>query len=452
MKNLNPTTDSKSLSAPGFLAKLLELPDFGNIEKNLTAHLTLRIYLAIVGTSLIFLVYFLALFDENSMSNIGIILGALLFIVVALILLRKGLLELSTTAFIIVCYAAVITSTYPYPYGATLVLELALGLSLINLLVSVWQMIMVIFLTVGTLIHASLIRSDPPQPIGDVAFAVIIYLAMSALFVIVSRARANILHEVTKSAQQAQDANRHLESISAELEQRAAQLSAVAEVSTATSTILDFRRLLQEVMDLTKERFNLYHSHIYLFDEAGENLILTAGAGEPGRQMVAEGRSIPLNREQSLVARAARERKGITVNDVMEAPDFLPNPLLPDTRSELAVPMIVGGTPIGVFDIQSDQVGRFGASDIAIQTTLAAQLATSIQNARSFEQSKKQAEFEAQVNLIGSRIQSASSIEETLQTAIRELGKTAGVSRVKAKIQLASRAVPTEPTSAERSA
>ena len=434
MKNLHPVTSEKQTNMRDSIAKFLELPDFGNIEKNLTAHLTLRIYLAIVVTSLIFLVYFLVLFDENSMSNIGIILGALFFIVVAIILLRKGLLELSTTAFIIVCYAAVITSTYQYPYGVTLVLELALGLSLINLLVPVWQMIMVIVLTVGTFIHASLIRSDPPQPIGDVAFAIIIYLAMSALFVIVSRARANILHEVTKSAQQAQDANRHLESITTELEQRAAQLNAVAEISTATSTILDFKRLLQEVMDLTKERFNLYHSHIYLLDEAGEHLILTAGAGEPGRQMVAEGRTIPLSREQSLVARAARERQGITVNDVTQAPDFLPNPLLPDTRSELAVPMTVGGNVIGVFDIQSDQVGRFTDSDVNIQTTLAAQLAASVQNARSFEKSKTQADLESLVNTIGQKIQRATTVEDTLQVAIRELGSALGATRVKAML------------------
>ena len=131
-------------------------------------------------------------------------------------------------------------------------------------------------------------------------------------------------------------------------------------------------------MDLTKERFNLYHSHIYLLDEESTNLVLTAGAGEPGRIMVAEGQSIPLDREQSLVARAARQRKGVTVNDVTQAADFLPNPLLPDTHSELAVPMIVRGNVIGVFDIQSEQVGRFTESDVNIQTTLAAQLGTSI--------------------------------------------------------------------------
>jgi GAF domain-containing protein len=122
------------------------------------------------------------------------------------------------------------------------------------------------------------------------------------------------------------------------------------------------------------------------------------------------------------------------VNDVTLDPDFLPNPLLPETRSELAVPMIVGGNVIGVFDIQSEQVGRFTESDVNIQTTLAAQLATSIQNVRSFEQSRKQAELETMVNTIGQRIQRSTSIEETLQTAIRELGTALGASRVKANI------------------
>jgi GAF domain-containing protein len=150
--------------------------------------------------------------------------------------------------------------------------------------------------------------------------------------------------------------------------------------------------------------------------------------------MVAEGRSIPLDREQSLVARAAREGKGVTVNDVTQAPDFLPNPLLPNTRSELAVPMIVAGKVIGVFDVQSDVVGRFTDSDIQIQTTLAAQLATSVQNVRTFEQSKTQADFESLVNTIGQKIQRATTVDDTLQTAIRELGSALGATRVHAKI------------------
>lgn len=225
-----------------------------------------------------------------------------------------------------------------------------------------------------------------------------------------------------------------LESLEQRVAARTKDLATVAELSTTTATIHETKKLLQAIVALSKERFELYHAHIYLLDEDGKNLVLAAGAGEPGRVMVAEGHSIPLDRERSLVARAARERKGVTVNDVTQASDFLPNPLLPDTRSELAVPMIVGGSVIGVFDIQSEQVGRFTDSDINIQTTLAAQLATSIQNVRSFEKSKKQADFESLVNTIGQRIQRTTSIEETLQTAIREIGTALSAQRVRANL------------------
>ena len=168
------------------------------------------------------------------------------------------------------------------------------------------------------------------------------------------------------------------------VQERTQALSSVAEISTAASTILDTDKLLQQVVDLAKERFNFYHAHIYLLDDSGDTLVLSSGAGEVGRQMVAEGRSIPLDRAQSLVARAAREKIGVTVNDVTTALDFLPNPLLPDTHSEMAVPMMIGEQVIGVFDVQSEAVGRFTDADIAVQTTLASQVAVALQNARSY--------------------------------------------------------------------
>ncbi len=100
------------------------------------------------------------------------------------------------------------------------------------------------------------------------------------------------------------------------LAKRATELELAARVSTAAATILETDRLLQEVVDLTKQTFNLYHAHVYLLDDAGDTLKLTAGAGEVGKQMVAERRNIPLNREQSLVAQAARNRAGVIVNNV----------------------------------------------------------------------------------------------------------------------------------------
>jgi len=207
----------------------------------------------------------------------------------------------------------------------------------------------------------------------------------------------------------------------------AADMGVVANVGIATSTITESGHLLQEVVDLSKKSFNLYHAHIYLLNEAGDALELTAGAGDVGKQMVSEKRSIPLDSEQSLVARAARTQTGVVVNDVTAAPDFLPNPLLPDTRSEMAVPMIVAGKAIGVLDVQSEIANRFTDVDVSIQTTLASQVSVALQNARSFSQAQRLAQRETAVNLITQKIQGTTRIEEALQIAARELGHALGM-------------------------
>jgi PAS domain S-box-containing protein len=210
------------------------------------------------------------------------------------------------------------------------------------------------------------------------------------------------------------------------LAKRAAELATVAEVGTAASSVLNIDQLLQKVVDLAKERLKLYHAHIYLLDETGQNLVLAAGAGEAGRQMTAKGHSIPLNRERSLVARCAREEVGVTVNDVTLAPDFMQNPYLPDTRSELAVPLIVGEQLIGVFDAQSDLVGHFTEADINIQTTMATQVAVAVQNARILAQAQRQAGREATLNAIIQKIQGATTVESAMKIAARELGRALG--------------------------
>jgi signal transduction histidine kinase len=169
-------------------------------------------------------------------------------------------------------------------------------------------------------------------------------------------------------------------------ERRASELETVAVVSTTASTTLDPDELLQSVVDLTKERFNLYHAHIYLADESWNTLLLASGSGEIGRQMVADGHAIQINSEKSLVARATRERTALIVNDVRTEPDFLPNQYLPNTRSEMAVPMISGDKVIGVFDIQSDVAGRFSQEDANIYTTLGLQVAVALQNARLYQE------------------------------------------------------------------
>lgn len=170
---------------------------------------------------------------------------------------------------------------------------------------------------------------------------------------------------------------------------RALELETVAEVSTAVSNIREPNELLQTVVDLTKSRFALYHAHIYLLNVRGDSLQLAAGAGEIGRRLVADGHSIPLDFARSLVAQAGRSRRARVVNNVRISPDWLPNPLLPDTQAEMAIPIVLGEQLLGVLDVQAAEIDYFTPEDERIQATLASQVAIALENARSFEQSQR---------------------------------------------------------------
>ncbi len=213
-----------------------------------------------------------------------------------------------------------------------------------------------------------------------------------------------------------------------EVERRARQLAAVAEVSTVSSREMDIDKMLDSVVHLTQRQFGLYHAHIFLYDEKSEELKISACGWKEGdvHEGTHETASIPLNQEQSLVARAARTRQAVIINDTHNTPDWLANPLLPDTASELAVPLIIGDQVLGVLDVQSERLNAFSEEDANIQTTLASQVAIALQNARSFTQAQKQAERETMLNLIGQKIRGATTVEAVLQIAARELGHALG--------------------------
>ncbi len=178
-----------------------------------------------------------------------------------------------------------------------------------------------------------------------------------------------------------------------EREQFTLQLNTAAAIATQVSAILDPDRLLQAVIPLIKERFGLYYVHVYLLDEKTSTLNLRAGYGEPGRIMLERGHSIPLSREQSLVAMAARTKELVHVPDVTKTANFLPNPLLSDTRTEVAVPLVVGDRVLGVFDIQHDIPDYFTQSYLDVFTTLAGQIAVALQNAHALTEVDHQRAF-----------------------------------------------------------
>ena len=175
------------------------------------------------------------------------------------------------------------------------------------------------------------------------------------------------------------------------LDRRALQLQAAAEVSRATGSILDPDELIHQVVELTRERFGLYYVGLYLVDQtdgAGKWAVLRAGTGEAGRQMVAQGRRIEVGGD-SMIGWCIANRQSRLEEDITEEAAIRKNPLLPATRSKLALPLISRGQAIGAMTFQSAQPKTFTEEDITTLQTMADQLANAIENARLFSELKR---------------------------------------------------------------
>jgi GAF domain-containing protein/HAMP domain-containing protein len=198
--------------------------------------------------------------------------------------------------------------------------------------------------------------------------------------------------EVTLLATAFNSMTAQLHELIGSLEQRVAdrtqRLEILATLSERLIAILDFGQLLTELVNQVKERFDYYHAHVYVLDDSRQNLVMTAGAGRAGAEMKAKGHYIPLNAPTSLVARAARSGEIVWVDNVRETEDWLPNPLLPDTYAEMAVPIMLEGQVVGVLDVQENEVGGLDEGDASLLRSLANQVAVAIRNARLFAEAE----------------------------------------------------------------
>jgi GAF domain-containing protein/HAMP domain-containing protein len=174
-----------------------------------------------------------------------------------------------------------------------------------------------------------------------------------------------------------------IDSLEDQVHERTAELTLSLEVGQRASAIRDLQELLPAITELIRERFNLYYTQVYLMDDLEQNIVLKAGTGTVGEALLARHYKISVG-EGSIVGWVAASGKSVVVPNTEHSEVHKPNPLLPDTRSELAVPLLVEGRVIGVLDMQADRPNTFILSSVTVFEAMATQLANSIDSAQQF--------------------------------------------------------------------
>ncbi|MDH5607036.1 MAG: GAF domain-containing protein, partial [Anaerolineae bacterium] len=179
-----------------------------------------------------------------------------------------------------------------------------------------------------------------------------------------------------------------IQSRTAELEQRAVQMETSALVAREAASIQNVQELLDRTTHEISDRFGYYHAGIFLVDERGEYAVLQAANSSGGKRMLARGHKLQVGKV-GVVGYAAGMAEPRIAQDVGADVIYYDNPDMPNTRSELALPLTVRGNVIGVLDVQSSESNAFMRNDVQALQILADQIALAIENARLIQGSKR---------------------------------------------------------------
>jgi len=166
----------------------------------------------------------------------------------------------------------------------------------------------------------------------------------------------------------------------AQATRRARLLMAAADVGKGVTSILDLDELLHKMVDIICDAYGFYYAGVFLLDEARAWATLRAGRGEAGAVLVAEGHKLEVG-GQSMIGAAIAQRQARIALDVGGEAVFFKNPYLPMTRSEMALPLVVGEEVIGAVTVQSEQEAAFSDEDVSSLQAMADQLAVALHNA-----------------------------------------------------------------------
>ena len=350
----------------------------------------------------------------NSLNfTVPVFSGLIMVMFAALYLLHRGSVDASGIIIVVLGWLAIGIQAYTADGVKDVIVVAYLALGLLASIIVSWRAGGVVILTsIGAIWALALLQVNgyfTPSSQAPIAFSrdlsfvfiavtVLVYFSTTSLRKAIRQA-----HESEKdlflSNQRLLELNESLEervaSSTAELEnanqrnaRRAQQFESIAQIVQAATAIQDIEMLLTRLAQVISEQFGFYHIGIFLLDKQRENAVLRASNSEGGRRMLARRHSLKIGQMDIVANVTATGSPRLALNVGPDAFSF-DNPDLPNTRSEVALPLKVDGETIGTLDVQSTEPNAFTQEDVEVLSTLTDQVAIIIQNARSYAATRR---------------------------------------------------------------
>ena len=244
----------------------------------------------------------------------------------------------------------------------------------------------------------SIVLNAPPpflEQYGAYVMAGVVGLLVAGVILLI---QGNYLRKQRQIQASLEEANQALEATRISLEhrvaartqdlaQRSEQLKLASFIARDAAGIRDVNQLMRTIVDLISRSFGFYHAGIFLVDQHREYAVLHAASSEGGKAMLARGHRLRVA-DQGIVGYVAAWGKPRIALDVGGDVEWFDNPDLPETRSEMGLPLMLRDEVIGVLDVQSTEPQAFTEEDISVLQIMADQLTLAIHNARLFEESQ----------------------------------------------------------------
>jgi|GEM_PF-956073 len=326
--------------------------------------------------------------ERGAGFNGYVLLAALALLVPIFLLNRRGRIQLAGLLFALLVFSGITLIQFIRPMDQSIAVVIWIMAVVIGGLLGPW--VSSLFLAVGGAgaFMASSLYNDPSFLEHASAAPYIVGLSM----VFMSALTSVFAQTTNRALQESEELSRALvvqrQEIEHQLVVRTRLLQATVAVARAIAGTRDLDKLLEDAVNLIRESFGYYHVQVFLVDETSGYAVLRQSTGELGSKLLAQGHRLPVG-SLSVIGQATASGQVVVARDVDLDSVHRRNPLLPDTRSELALPLRVGNRVIGALDLQSTEPDVFAEEERPTLQALADQIALAIENARLFEQAEE---------------------------------------------------------------